>query len=148
MATLLDLSPLERAIAQLEESLDFVESELAESDPRVHKQFRAAAIQAFEFTYGLAFRMLRRHIELTADNPALVDEMTFADVIREAFRRDLVKSELEAWRDYRAKRGTTSHTYDEEMAQEVFDGIHAFLWDARYLLEQLRERNQDPDESR
>lgn len=146
MATLLDLSPLERAIAQLEESLDFANSELAQSDPRLYRQFRAAAIQAFEFTYELSFRMLRRHIELTADNPAQVDEMAFTDVTREAFRRDLVQSELEAWLDYRRNRGTTSHTYDEEKAQEVFDAVSAFLRDARYLLGRLEERNQGPDE--
>lgn len=38
-------------------------------------------------------------------------------------------------------RGKTSHTYDEEVAIEVVEGIPAFLDEARYLLKQLQERN-------
>ena len=137
---LLDLSPLERAITQLEGSLDLVGEE--ESNPRLFPYLRAGAIQAFEFTWELTFRMLRRHIELTADSPAQIDMTEFNPIIREAFRRGLVQAELKVWREYRDNRNITSHTYNEDKAQEVLDGIPGFLQEARYLLNRLRERNQ------
>ena len=56
----LDLSPLQNAVSQLEEALDLYGSELAEGDPRLKRHLRAAVIQAFEFTYELSFKMLKR----------------------------------------------------------------------------------------
>ena len=49
----LDLSSLREALAALNTSLRYLESDLA-ANPDVKDQFRAAAIQAFEFTYELA----------------------------------------------------------------------------------------------
>jgi phosphoserine phosphatase len=45
------------------------------------------------------------------------------------------------WKEYREERGATSHAYDEDKAQEVFESIPAFLEEAKYLLAKLQERN-------
>jgi len=47
----LDLTPLEKALAQLEQSLSCLRSELAAGDSGLRAQFRAAAIQGLERTY-------------------------------------------------------------------------------------------------
>ena len=135
---MLDLTPLENAVAQLEEALEFHDSELAVQEPRLRLQLRAAAIQAFEFTYELGFAMLKRHLEQVMANPSAVDGMSFKDVIREALRRKLVASDVDAWERFRKFRGTTSHTYDAGKAQAIFEAIPEFLDEARYLLRQLR----------
>ncbi len=142
----LDFSPLENAVMQLEEALEIHGSELALSDPRLKRHLRAAVIQAFEFTYELSFRMLRRYLELASPNPAEIDGLVFNEIIREAYRQALVRSELPVWREYRRNRGTTSHTYNEERAQEVFESVPDFLQDARYLLSRLRERSEALDD--
>ena len=80
----LDLSPLENAVLQLEEALELSNSELVELDPRLRRHLRAAVIQAFEFTYNLSFKMLRRHLEMGFDNPEEIDRMSFSNVIRTA----------------------------------------------------------------
>lgn len=49
----LDLSSLGNAIAQLEQSLSYYHSPIVQEDPGLALQLRAAAIQAFEFTYKL-----------------------------------------------------------------------------------------------
>ena len=67
--------------------------------------------------------------------------MSFNDVIREAYRQGLMQSELTAWREHRRKRGTTSHTYDEGLAQEVLEHAPVFLEEARFLLSQLQIRS-------
>lgn len=137
----LELASLESAVAQLEEALHYYDSDLAARDPALKMQLRAAAIQAFEFTYELSFKMIKRHLEMASANPAQLDEMSFNEIMREAFRVGLVPSELSVWKQYRKNRGTTSHTYDKAKAQKVFESVPAFLHEARYLLDQLRKRN-------
>lgn len=137
----LNLSSLEKAVAQLTEILDMCGSEFVRYDNRFKKYFRAAAIQTFEFTYGISLKMLRRHMLQDADSPEEIEEMSFSDLIREAYGKDLVRSDLAAWRKYRESRAITSHTYNEEKAQEVFGIIPDFLNEARYLLGRLQERN-------
>ena len=103
---------------------------------------RAGAIQAFEFTYELSVRMIKRYLEQVSANPAEIDELSFQDLIRRAGQQGLLRSELEAWMRYRASRGTTSHAYNEERAERVFRGIPEFLEEVRHLLRELQARNE------
>ncbi len=102
-------------------------------------------IQAFEFTYELSFKMLKRHLALTSTNPKAVDSMIFDEVVREAFKQSLVQAEIPVWRDFRRNRGTTSHAYNEEKAQAVLNGVPTFLVEARYLLQQLQKKHNALD---
>ena len=94
---------------------------------------RAGAIQAFEFTYELSVRMIKRYLEQVSANPAEVDGLDFRTLIRRAREQGLLHSELDVWMGYRANRGITSHTYNENSAERVFQGIpefsdEPFLW--------------------
>ena len=143
----LDLTPLDRAIAQLEEAIEYHGSDLASTDPALKLQLRAAAIQAFEFTYELSFKMAKRHLEQVSPNPAEFDEMSLKATMREAFRRGLVQSEVSTWDHYRKLRGTTSHTYNADKAQMVFESLPDFLREVRFLRDQLQQRNESLDDS-
>jgi len=138
----LDLSSLQKAIAQMEEALEFCNSDLARSDTRLALHLRAAAIQAFEFTYELSYKTLKRYLEETEPNPSSVEEMTFNELVRRGFERGLLQAELADWKAFRKDRGTTSHTYDEAKAQDVFETIPAFLREARFLLSQIKQRQE------
>ncbi|MDE0266840.1 MAG: HI0074 family nucleotidyltransferase substrate-binding subunit [Thaumarchaeota archaeon] len=141
----LDLGPLEDAVSQLEESLAIYKREEARNDAALQRQLRSATIQAFEFTYEVTFKMLRRHLAETAASPATIEDMTFNEVIREAFGKRLVCSDVTVWRKYRKNRGTTSHTYNEDKAQEIFEGAADFLQDVQYTLARLKEMNMSVD---
>ena len=141
----LDLSPLDNAVAQLGESLELYDSDIVRQYPVIRNQMRAGAIQAFEFTYELSVRMIKRYLEQVSANPAEVDELSFRNLIRRAGQQGLLRSELDAWMGHRANRGTTSHTYNDERAERVFQGIPEFLEEARYLLKQLQEKNEHLD---
>lgn len=138
----LELTSLEKAISQLKGSLDMYNSELVKSMPDTKKYFRSATIQAFEYTYELAFKMIKRRIVMSLENPKEVDDMTFNDIIRTAYGKNIVKSDVYAWCEYRKKRGITSHTYDEDKAQKVFESAVNFLDEARYILCRLQELNK------
>ena len=141
----LDLRPLEGAVAQLVEALALHDRVSAQGDRQLQRHMRAATIQAFEFSYEVTFKMLKRHLEEISSSPETVRSMTFNSIIREAFGQDLVCSDISVWRKYRKNRGITSHTYDEDKAQEVFECAMNFVRDAQYVLIQLQRRNESSD---
>jgi hypothetical protein len=54
----LQLKSFEKALTQLRRSLDYLVSPMAQDDPLLYPQFRAASIQAFEFSYALSVKMI------------------------------------------------------------------------------------------
>ena len=98
---------------------------------------RDATIQRFEYTYSLALKMLSRFIN--NESKEITHTMTFNQLIRTANQFGLLKSNLEIWDDYRQKRNSTSHTYDEAIALEVMSIMPNFKDDAEFLLSKLKE---------
>ena len=131
----LNLAPLEKAVGRLTEGLARYEKDITDT------QIRDGLIQRFEFSYEISHKMLKRHLEAVSPTPEQFDAMAFADLIRSANEQGLLLGDWSAWKIYREMRSKTSHTYDEEIAIEVVQGIPAFLIEARHLLKQLQERN-------
>ncbi len=138
----LDLTPLRKAIVQLDETLAYYGSEIARSDPKMARVFRTASIQAFEFTYELTWKMLKRHLEASAAAAQTIDEMAFPDLIRTGSEQALLLSGWDVWKDFRRARNMTSHIYDEDKAAQVFESIPSFREEACFLLARLEERNK------
>lgn len=136
---LLDLSSLRAALKALNTSLEYLESDLA-NDPGLNDQFRAASIQAFEFTYELTFKFMRRQLEHIVPVPSSVDEMTFMQVVRAAAEAGLV-ADVSRFHAYREARNITSHSYDREKAQRIVAELPRFAADVAHLLAQIEARN-------
>ena len=137
----LDLSALDRAVSQLQ---TFYTLSLQPQDQAVMTEaLRMAAIQAFEYSYEISVKMLRRFLEMTEPNPSALDDATFQGLIRLGSERGLLKSDLPVWMEFRRQRGTTSHAYDEKKAAQVHASIPAFLADAQFLLAELHRRNEE-----
>lgn len=139
----LDLTALTKAVRQLEKSLDYYHSDQIQKDPELVLQLRAAAIQAFEFTYELSLKMIKRYLDMASGNVLKDREMSFPDLIRTACEYGLLLNDVAQWKEYRNERGTTSHTYDEEKAIEVFEEIPLFLKEAKYLLDKLQTLSKE-----
>lgn len=131
---ILDIAPFARSIERLREGLARYRLDIADT------QIRDGLIQRFEFTYELSHRTLKRYLQAIAANPGEYDEVAFQDLIRAGNVQGLLRGDWPAWRTYRAMRGKTSHTYDEEVAMQVVAEIPAFLEEAQWLLDQLRGR--------
>src|SRR5689334_6674416 len=106
----LSLQSFKDAIIQLEKSLDYYHSDVVQSDPGLVLQLRAASIQAFEFTYELSWKMLKRYLKMTEPNPDAIETLSFPDLIRKGCDKGLLLSDVKIWNQYRRERGTTSHT--------------------------------------
>lgn len=129
-----DISLLKRALDRLIEGLARYQADISDT------QIRDGLVQRFEFTYEIAHKMLKRYLEFASPNPALIDGMSFQDLIRTAGEQGLLLGEWADWRGFREMRSKTSHTYNEDVALEVVGGIPRFIAEARVLYDRLAER--------
>ena len=136
----LDYSSLVSAVSQLQKSFDYLQSDLARNDADLREQFRAATIQAFEFSYELAVKMIRRQLAQIIANPDALREIDFADLMRDAADAGIVR-DARSYLRYRELRNRTSHTYNVDRAEETAAAMDEFLRDMHLLLQELGKRN-------
>ncbi|WP_295392263.1 nucleotidyltransferase substrate binding protein [uncultured Thiodictyon sp.] len=130
---MLDLTPLERALAALDRSLSRFAG--APTDEEV----RDACIHRFEFTFELSWKMLKRRLQMDLPNAQEVDSMTWRALMRAGAEQGLI-DDVAGWLVYREKRNITSHTYDAIKAAEVAAVLPEFARAARALLGRLQVR--------
>lgn len=101
-----------KAYSQLQEALDLMD---ARELSNIEKQ---GAIQAFEFTYELAWNVLRDFLVWQG-----IETISGSrDAIREGFKRELI-SDGHAWLGMLQDRNRTVHTYNEETAKEILNHL-------------------------
>ena len=130
----IDISPLKRALTQLEVALQ------ARAEKPADDLIRDAVIQRFEFTYELSVRVLRRYLKHIAASDEEVDELSFRELIRRANELNLLQGSVPEWAAFRQARTDTVHTYNEIRAAEVAAAAKEFAREARVLLDNLSRR--------
>lgn len=80
------------------------------------KKDKAACIQAFEYTFELSWKTMRKIIEQQGDISTVIGGSH--DVIHIAADINLIDNP-KRWRDFIHARNTTSHTYNEADADNV-----------------------------
>ncbi len=81
-------------------------------------------IQAFEYTYELAWNVMKDYFEYQGEQMISGSR----DAFRLAFKRGLI-SDGELWMDMIASRIKSSHTYHEETAKEIVGKIKKQYFD-------------------
>ena len=87
-------------------------------------------IQSFEYTFELAWNVLKDYL----NHKGFQGIIGSKDTIRLAFKNELI-AEGEVWMDMIVKRNLTAHTYDTEIASEVFQSIIEIYFDEFEKLE-------------
>ncbi|WP_010254824.1 nucleotidyltransferase substrate binding protein [Treponema primitia] len=101
-----------KALAVLERTASItVERSLSEAE-------RQGLVQGFEFTFELAWNVLKDYLEALGFN----DFHGSISTIRIAFREGLIENG-EAWMDMVKSRNDSSHTYNVETADKVVNAI-------------------------
>lgn len=80
---------------------------------------RDAVIQRFEFTYELAWKMLKLRLEAES-----ILARTPREMLQEALQAGLIE-DGNAWSELQKMCNLTSHTYDEKLADSVYTFIVA-----------------------
>lgn len=97
---------------------------------------RDAAIKRFEFTYEIAWKMMKRHLEWAGQNE--LTAVPRRELFRLAARHSLIEDPVH-WFNYHDGRNLTSHTYDEDNARKVVALLKDFVKDTNKLLNALKE---------
>jgi len=100
---------------------------------------RAGVIKHFEFTYELCWKFIKRWLE-TNISPTAADGVTRRELFRLGAESRLI-DDVEQWMRYHEARDLTSHIYQPEIAESVYNTAHDFARDAARLLAALEARN-------
>ena len=138
---MLDLSSLKKAVNALDDALTEAHNK-AFMQKLTQKQvalIQAGVIQHFEFTYELCWKFMQRWL---AENlgRVYIDGISRRELFRFAAEHRLIEK-VEPWWHFHRARNLTTHVYDEEVAQEVFEAASQFLSQAKILLANLEARN-------
>ena len=132
----LQLDSLRKSIDNLERSIKTV-SRIDASDKDLQETVRAGVIQHFEVAYELSWKMVQQWIK---ENISIDVNIPKKALYRRAAEYSLI-ADVEIWMEYHAARISTSHTYDEDAAFNVFSVAAEFVHDAKQLLKILEELN-------
>lgn len=133
---MLELTAFRKAIDSLAEALDWYKNRSTVAPSEI---LRDSVIQRFEYTYELAWKMMRRWLEANI-GASYVDGISRKELFRMATEQRLI-ADLLKWFRYHEARNQTSHIYDESVAQDVFSVVEDFLDDVKKFLKALEERN-------
>ena len=123
--------PVAGRLRLLERALDRLDEALARPADGI---VRDAAIQRFEFTFEMAWKPVRAY----ASSEGL-DCVSPRDSFRVAFRLGLVDKDA-SWMAMVEDRNRTTHTYDEAIAQRIFEALPGYARLLRRLLDALTAR--------
>ena len=129
---IIDLTSFKNAKTRLHEIL--VRYKNDNYDPDI----RDAVVKRFEYTYSLALKMIYRYLKYAAPENDYIPD--FNEAIRQANQRGLLLTDLEQWSEYRLKRNMSSHTYDDEVANDIVSVMDKFVKDVDFLFEELEKR--------
>ncbi|HLN95951.1 MAG TPA: nucleotidyltransferase substrate binding protein [Flavobacterium sp.] len=113
-----------KAFDKLSQSVDYIRQHVGdvieEKAPTevLSEMIREGLIQRFEYTHELAWNVMKDYAEYQGNATVAGSR----DAVREAFRMQLIK-DGETWMDMIASRNKTSHTYNEEVADEIYGKI-------------------------
>lgn len=135
----LELTSLENATAALGRSIHAAVTYEATLPAELKETVRSGIIQNFEVAYELSWKMMKRWLE-TNISAESVDGVTRRELFRQAAENRLI-DDVDLWMSFHAARNETSHTYDNDTAEEVCESARRFVGAAESLLASLRVRN-------
>lgn len=120
------IDEFEKALISLEQAIAFSEQT---NEPLQFKIARDACIQRFEFCIELAWKTSLKILGSSST--------TAKPVLREMAQNGLIE-DTQIWFDFVEARNKSSHTYNEDIAQDVFTVLNSFLPHGKALLEKLK----------
>lgn len=142
MGEKLDIRSLIKAYDSFTKVLKYAEEIELNKDNNIsyaEEAARAAVIQHFEYTYELSWKMMERFIKIDEGRE---DSLTRKGLFRRAGEIGLI-DDFHKWIEFHEARNLTSHTYDEETAEEVYSTAKKFDKYVKRLIFVLNEKIND-----
>ncbi|MGB3618179.1 MAG: nucleotidyltransferase substrate binding protein [Catalinimonas sp.] len=129
----------EKAFAKLTEAVEWMRANPSPAgDTVVKEMFREGLIQRFECTHELAWNVMKDYARYQG-NP---DVGGSRDATREALRIGLI-ADGHTWMAMIGSRNQTSHTYNEDTAEAIFDRIGDDYSAFRTFAATMREKGME-----
>ena len=128
------LSNYNKALAQLEEAVKL------SKERKLSDLEQQGIIQAFEYTHELAWNTMKDYFEYQGDSSI----KGFRDATRAAFKAKIITNG-EEWMDMIRSRNKTSHTYNQETADEIFNAIVDYYYRAFKQFQQKMEEIENSE---
>jgi len=106
---------LRQAVKYIKDKFDKEEKDIDQAASVLDEVLKEGLIQRFEYTHELAWNVMKDYAEYQGN----ANIRGSRDATREAFKTKLL-SNGEVWMDMIKSRNETSHTYNEETADEIF----------------------------
>lgn len=109
---------LDQAVTKIKEDYAIDEDGNIDDDEFLDDIIKEGLIKRFEYTYELVWNVMKDYAEFQG-NPNVGGSR---DAFREALQLKLI-SDGKVWMDMIISRNKTSHTYDEDTADEIFSKV-------------------------
>lgn len=120
------IQQFEKAVRRLKEVLELEETDV----------IRDSAIQRFEFTLDISWKMLKTFLEEKKGIICVSPKECF----REAYRQGVIDYD-EDWIEFVNMRNETVHTYNEDTAKEIYSKLSNTLSHFEKLLDAVKKAN-------
>ncbi len=103
---------------------------------RIHlenEQYKAGAVKAFEYSYEVAWKTMKRLLEAQGKNP-----YTHREIFREAAASGLI-SDPKIWFEFIKMKNLTVHTYNEQNIEQIILGFEDFSKALQDLLQNIEK---------
>ncbi|MBI4925099.1 MAG: nucleotidyltransferase substrate binding protein [Bdellovibrio sp.] len=121
----ISLQKLEKALQSLEKAIAQPKNEFT----------RDSVIQRFEYTFELSWKTLLKVLESNKE----IEDNSIKGILREAARQHLI-DQINEWFNLHEARNLSSHTYNEDTAEEVYDLILGAPKLVQRLISELSKR--------
>ncbi len=132
-----------RAYKKLSEAIEYVKTieEIESSGSVLNDIVKQGLIQCFEYTHELGWNVMKDYAEYQGNSEIAGSR----DATREAFKMKLI-TDGKVWMDMIENRNRTSHTYNEDTANEIYQLIIEDYYKAFHVflkkMEELRSGMQ------
>lgn len=109
---------LDQAVTKIKEDFGVDTNGNIRNNALIDEIIKEGIIQRFEYTHELSWKVMKDFLEDVGE----VKMYGSKDATKEAFAAELIMNG-EVWMDMIKSRNKTSHTYDEEIAAEIFKNI-------------------------
>ena len=138
---MLDHTSLKLAVDALDRALGVTSqgARWAAFDAATQETLKAGVFQTFEVAYEQSWKMLKRWLQANPTSGE-VEGVPMRQLYRVAAKAGLI-DDVDRWMEFHKARNETSHTYNRQTAQTVFEMVPRYLVDAKKLLLALALRN-------
>ena len=127
---------LTRSVNTLQLAFDSLRKQ--EPEELIYDVYRGACMNEFQVVIELSASLLRRRLRPYFATVRQVNDLTFAQVFREAARLHLISlNECRKWLNYRDHHNTIAHGYGREFAEEALTMLPPLIEDARGIADMI-----------